>query len=267
MSRHKKTTVTGTLSLQSESFGRFSEPQIQLLQAIQSAGSITKAAKAVGISYKTAWDRIESMNNLSLIPLVQRSAGGAKGGGTALTEQAEKIIAEFTQLKQQHSEMLQSFGDDLESQHNRTTNQLNTALQFSARNQLRGRIANIVKGKIDSEISIELSDSVAVVAVVTNTSRLEMKLEIGDFVVALIKSSWIILSKQLELSTSSRNNLKGEIVRLIKGDVNTEVIINIGAEKTLCCIITNTSVDELGLALKDKVVALFKASSVILLTD
>ncbi len=267
MSQHKKTTVTGTLSLQSESLGRFSEPQIQLLQAIQSAGSITKAAKAVGISYKTAWDRIETMNNLSLFPLVQRSAGGAKGGGTALTEQAEKIIAAFIQLKRQHSKLLQSFGDDFESQHSPKNDHLKAALQFSARNQLRGRISKVVKGKIDSEISIRMGDSVEVVAVVTNTSRLEMNLEVNNFVTALIKSSWIILSKHLQIATSARNNLEGEIVRLIKGDVNTEVIIDIGGEKTLCCIITNTSVNELGLTLKDKVLALFKASSVILLAD
>jgi len=63
-----------------------------------------------------------------------------------------------------------------------------------------------------------------------------MDLDVGKFIIALIKSSWIILSKNLGLKTSARNNLEGEIVRLIKGDVNTEVIIDIGNGKTLCTL-------------------------------
>lgn len=266
MSKQKKTTVTGTLSLQSESFGRFSDQQIQLLQAIHSTGSITKAAKKVGISYKTAWDRIETMNNLSITPLVKRSAGGVRGGGTVLTDKAEQIISQFIQLQREHSQLLLQIGGEIDAKQLPSSNG-NPALHSSARNQLRGQIANIVVGKIDSEVSIHLGNSIEMAAVVTNASRLEMNLEIGDFVIAIIKSSWIIISKHIGLKTSARNNLNGKVVRLIKGDVNTEVIIDIGNEKTLCCIITNTSAKELALQSNDDVVALFKASSVILLAD
>ncbi len=267
MNPPKKTVITGTLALQSEEFGRFSEQQILLLQAIHRAGSITKAAKAVGISYKTAWDRIEGMNNLSIQPLVKRSAGGAKGGGTVLTEAAERFISQFIALQREHSQLLQQMGGELDTKQTSKSPSSSPVLSSSARNQLRGRIACIVVGKIDSEISIDLGNCVQIVAVVTNTSRLEMDLEVGDFVIALIKSSWILLSKHLGLKTSARNNLEGEIVRLIKGDVNSEVIIDIGNEKTLCCIITNTSAKELELQAEDPVIAFFKASSVILLSD
>jgi molybdate transport system regulatory protein len=265
MNPPKKTIITGTFALQSEEFGRFSEQQILLLQAIHTTGSITKAAKEVGISYKTAWDRIEGMNNLSIQPLVKRSAGGAKGGGTALTDAAEQFITQFIQLQHEHNQLLQQMGGELDAKHAAKSRSPSPTLSSSARNQLRGRVASIVEGKIDSEISIDLGNSVEIVAVVTNTSRLEMGLEVGYFVIALIKSSWILLSKHLELKTSARNNLEGEIVRLIKGDVNSEVIIDIGNEKTLCCIITNTSAKELELQAKDAVI--FKASSVILLAD
>ena len=47
----------------------FSQNQIALLGAIVSAGSISGAARLIGISYKTAWDRIDAMNNLSTKPL------------------------------------------------------------------------------------------------------------------------------------------------------------------------------------------------------
>jgi len=267
MSSPRKTIITGSLALQSEKFGQFSEQQILLLQAIHSTGSITKAAKEVGISYKTAWDRIESMNNLSITPLVKRSAGGAKGGGTALTDEAAEFIAQFKALQTEHTHLLQQLGDELKTKQAGKAPTLNPALHSSARNQLRGHIDNIIVGKIDSEISIHLGNGVGIVAVVTNTSRLEMDLKLGDYVIALIKSSWILLSKQLGLKTSARNNVEGKIVRLVKGDVNTEVVIDIGNEKTLCCIITNTSAKELELKTNNSVVALFKASSVILLAN
>lgn len=59
--------------------------RIALLAAIGETGSITRAAKAVGLSYKGAWDAIDTMNNLAGEPLVLRATGGKGGGGTTLT--------------------------------------------------------------------------------------------------------------------------------------------------------------------------------------
>ena len=54
--------------------------RIGLLAQIAESGSISKAAKAIGMSYKAAWDAIDIMNNLAGQPLVERTVGG-KGGG------------------------------------------------------------------------------------------------------------------------------------------------------------------------------------------
>ena len=53
--------------------------RIALLAQIAELGSITRAAKAVGISYKGAWDAIDELNNLAERPLVERSVGGKIG--------------------------------------------------------------------------------------------------------------------------------------------------------------------------------------------
>lgn len=50
--------------------------RIALLQHVAEQGSITRAAKAAGISYKAAWDAIDELNNLATQPLVERSTGG-----------------------------------------------------------------------------------------------------------------------------------------------------------------------------------------------
>ncbi len=69
--------------------------RIGLLAAIGETGSITSAAKAVGMSYKGAWDAVDTMNNLAGEPLVVRSTGGKGGGGTTLTPRAVKLIDTF----------------------------------------------------------------------------------------------------------------------------------------------------------------------------
>ena len=56
------------------------EKRIDLLFAIQKTGSISKAAKHVPMSYKSAWEAVDSMNNLAPTPIVEKETGG-KGGG------------------------------------------------------------------------------------------------------------------------------------------------------------------------------------------
>ena len=74
----KRSGLKGDLFLQQGGRQSFSQNQIALLGAIVSAGSISGAARLIGISYKTAWDRIDAMNNLSTKPLVIRSPEGPR---------------------------------------------------------------------------------------------------------------------------------------------------------------------------------------------
>lgn len=57
---------------------------LELLERIDATGSISSAASAMGMSYKSAWEAVESINNLSEQPLVERKTGGQKGGGQHL---------------------------------------------------------------------------------------------------------------------------------------------------------------------------------------
>ncbi len=56
------------------------EKRIELLFAIQRMGSISKAAKEVPMSYKSAWEAVDSMNNLSHTPILIKETGGVGGG-------------------------------------------------------------------------------------------------------------------------------------------------------------------------------------------
>ncbi len=56
-----------------------------LLEAINRAGSISAAAREMGMSYRRAWNLIEAMNGDFRLPLVKKISGGVGGGGAAVT--------------------------------------------------------------------------------------------------------------------------------------------------------------------------------------
>lgn len=81
--------------------------RMELLSQIEATGSISKAAKAMKMSYKAAWDAVDAMNNAIGIPVVESATGGARGGGSRLTEMGKRLIMEYRALEQQHQMWLQ----------------------------------------------------------------------------------------------------------------------------------------------------------------
>ena len=239
--------------------------QVDLLRAIEQSGSISKAAKLVGISYKTAWDRVDSMNNLSDKPLVARSAGGAKGGGTSLTELGEKIITGFETLQEEHARFIDSINNKMRSFSDLANFMKTGGINTSARNQFYGTITLINHGAVNAELEIDIGIDQKLVSVVTEQSLEVMQLEQGDAVIALIKASSVIISDDVNISSSARNKLCGAISQILPGAVNTDVTIDLGEGKSVSSVITNVSADNLALKTGHQACALFKAGSVILL--
>lgn len=69
------------------------DKRIDILRQIASCGSISQAARAVGVSYKAAWQAVDTLTNLAGTPLVARAVGGAGGGGAQLTEAGHQLLA------------------------------------------------------------------------------------------------------------------------------------------------------------------------------
>ena len=72
--------------------------RILLLENIDREGSINRAAKALGMSYKRAWQMVSAMNRLADGPLLECNSGGAGGGGSLLTEKGKKMVTEFRRI-------------------------------------------------------------------------------------------------------------------------------------------------------------------------
>ncbi|WP_028079192.1 TOBE domain-containing protein [Solimonas soli] len=242
--------------------------RIGLLEAIAATGSISAAAKAVGYSYKGAWDAVAAMNNLADAPLVERSTGGRHGGGTVLTARGQELVQSFRTLEAQH----RRFIDTLNDAHARSGADLRVlgrmAMQTSARNQFAGKVTRRTRGAVNDEIEIALHGGERIVAIVTRESSDALNLKRGAEAIALVKASSIMVAVDdgAPLRLSARNQLRGRIAAVHRGAVNSEVIIELAGGNTIAAIITNASVDALGLHAGGAAIALFKASSVIVAT-
>lgn len=74
------------------------EGRIQILKAIASEGSVSKAAKSLGMSYKKAWNLVDSINKNASTPVIKTNTGGSGGGGTEITEYGLKMILAFENI-------------------------------------------------------------------------------------------------------------------------------------------------------------------------
>lgn len=72
--------------------------RVTLLEEIDTTGSISQAAKRMGMSYKKAWRLVEAMNAMAGKPLVVRTSGGTGGGGTVLTPNGRRSIQAFRKI-------------------------------------------------------------------------------------------------------------------------------------------------------------------------
>lgn len=239
--------------------------RVGLLAALAQCGSITAAAKQVGLSYKAAWEAIDTMNNLAGEPLVQRSTGGKGGGGTRLTARGAQLVQNFTMVEQLHHDFLERLNRQAAGVADDVALFSRFRMRTSARNQFFGTVTRVVPGAVNDEIELAIAGGQKIVAIVTRESTDNLALAPGRQVFALIKSSSVIVMTAGEgVRLSARNQLAGTVARLTRGAVNAEVVIALGGGGTVAATVTNESVDMLGLAEGLAANALFKASSVIL---
>ncbi|GAB4030823.1 winged helix-turn-helix domain-containing protein [Spirosoma gilvum] len=82
--------------------------RLELLEHIRQTGSINQAAKAMNMSYKRAWDLVQSMNTQAESPLVSTQTGGEKGGGTIITETGQKYLTYYRGLHERFQTFIEA---------------------------------------------------------------------------------------------------------------------------------------------------------------
>lgn len=234
--------------------------RVALLQHIAEQGSITRAAKAAGMSYKAAWDAIDELNNLATHPLVERSTGGRGGGGARLSGEGERVLRLYLRLQALQAQVLEAAEhlDDLALLGRLT-------LHTSARNQWQGQVSALTPTGRHDLISLTLAGGLVIVASITQGSTQRLGLEVGATVIALLKAGAITLSREPGEVDATCNCLRARVDNLVP-DVGgpSELSLHLDNGQTLCAFAEAAWLEAHSVQVGDVLWARFEAAQVLL---
>ncbi|MFN2349131.1 MAG: TOBE domain-containing protein [Thioalkalivibrio sp.] len=239
--------------------------RIELLERIGQTGSISAAARSMGMSYKAAWDAVEAMNNLADRPLVIRQAGGKRGGGTDLTEFGQRVIQHYQAADEAYRRFMGQLENRLSELGDVVGFMRKMSMRTTAANHFQGRIAAIRSGAVNDQVSVDIGGGQEVVAIITHEAVTDLALAEGGEVQVLFDASSVILAEDnSSLKCSARNRLCGTVTETHDGAVNGEVKLRIAEGRVLTAIVTSESLAASWLAPGSRVCALIKAPHIML---
>jgi molybdate transport system regulatory protein len=263
----QKTQIDAVLALRSGGRLLVGRDRIAILEAVARHGSITNAAKALGFSYKAAWDAIAAINNLLPQPAVIPRTGGLSGGGALVTEEGQRLIVAFRKLEQKLTRISALIAEEGLDSHPDLLF-WSVAMKTSARNLFRCTVTELRRAPVNVEVVLRVSEQHSIIAVITNDSATDMALAPGRDVIALVKSSFVMLTDaDHALRLSTPNRMVGTVTERVDGGVNSEIAIDIGSAKTLVSVITKASADAFPIVPGFAVCGFFSPSQVILAVD
>jgi molybdate transport system regulatory protein len=195
-----------TLELADALGGGSTDKRIEILRRVQAVGSISQAARDAGVSYKAAWQALDTLSNLAGLPLVERAVGGTGGGGAVVTEAGQRVLAAADALALARDQVLARFG---RAAVNEAMGAL--ALRTSMRNQLPCTVRALRghAGAIEAEVALTGG---ALRARITRESAQLLGLVPGLDVLALCKATAVDILRTAP-PRDTRNLLHGVVVR------------------------------------------------------
>ncbi len=159
-----------------------------LLAAINQLENLTKAAQAVGMSYRYAWGYLRRIERALDEPIVTRQKGGAKGGGSMiLTTLGRKLLRQYTRFDEfvrfslKNPELWEAYG-----------------LEARTTNRLPGRIESITADQEVAAIKIAVPRGLPLIAIITRESVEHFQLEEGQHLFAVIKATEVMVETKNE---------------------------------------------------------------------
>jgi molybdate transport system regulatory protein len=257
-------SVRPELSLTAPHASPLGAERVRLLEAVGREGSISGAARAVGLSYTSAWHAILAMNDLAGRPLVAARPGGRRGGGARLTPEGVRLVEAFGSLQAAMARAFEALAPELEGEGAAAARRMPGGfLRTSARNALRGTVGSVEAGRVNARLGLELSEGRTIFASLTCRSLHELGLFPGRQATALIKAPLIELFA--DDPGLGCNRLAGTIRSLAPGEGAVEAILDIGGGKSLCAMVPDAAAS--GLVLGARAVAAIDPSHVILAVE
>jgi len=236
-------SLVGRLAFEGAAGVLLGDKRIRLLEAIALHGSLNRAAQAVPLSYKAAWDALDEMNNLAEAPLVVRTTGGAGGGGTRLTEHGLRLVALYRAMESSQQDLLDRVSSPRAlaaavAASNDDAGALRTLLRrmsmrTSARNQFAGTVLTIESASGLSQVRLRLEGDEELVAAITPESAETMALRPGNAAYALVKAPWVRITATAPRRSALRNVYAGTIAQLQSGAARMQVVLTTAGGRSI----------------------------------
>lgn len=198
-----------------------SDKRLEVLRRVGETGSISQAARDAGISYKAAWQAIDTLTSLSGVALVERTVGGAGGGGARITPQGTQLLALAQELAVAREQVLARFAGGA-----RLIGGL--GLRTSMRNQLPCRVDAVEPlGQGDPTVLVRLRTpgQAVLTSSVTRESADLLGLAPGLEVLVLCKATAVRIGRGEGNVVPGQGVLPGRIERLARGQDRDEVVL------------------------------------------
>ena len=185
-----------------------SDKRIDILRRIAEAGSISEAARSAGVSYKAAWQALETLGNLAGTALVDKAVGGNGGGGARLTAAGERVLQAADALARVRTLVL----SQLDAYAGDSPARAALALRTSLRNQFPCVVRKVrsTQGVLRVELAIDAATTLH--ARITRESGELLGLQPGQAVLGLFKATAVTLAPGLAPSPG-RNVMTGIVRR------------------------------------------------------
>jgi|GEM_PF-6200550 len=246
--------VTGTKRLESD--------RMALLHSIQQKGTLTEAAKDIGISYKTACAWLDALNNAADEPLLTASHGGNSRGGTVLTELGVAYLERYERMVNLHARMQ----SELETAGELSGFLQRLRLRTSARNHLHGVVLDISGGKVQCLVTLQLSANITIQAKVSREAVYEMDLTIGTRIAAVFKAASVHLESNLETcSPLPPNCWRGKVIRVHADLESVDVTLDLDGQHTVSALVDRERWDAIQSESPDQATAIISPAHVLLI--
>ncbi|MES2510824.1 MAG: TOBE domain-containing protein [Pseudomonadota bacterium] len=205
------------------------DKRIEILRLVGESGSISQAARDAGVSYKAAWQAIDTLTNLAGVVLVERAVGGSGGGGATITPAGAQLLAVAKQLAESRAGVLAAASSAPSSLPAPALPWI--GVRTSMRNQLPCTVEKLeVKGQV-VRVFLKLAGGSVLVSRITKASAELMGLQKGQNVLALCKATAVRVNPGLGPATSKtgQQKLGGVAQRISRGPSGDEVSLQLDA--------------------------------------
>lgn len=207
-----------------EALGQAStDKRIDILRRLGECGSISEAARQAGVSYKAAWQALETLSNLAGTPLVAKAVGGSGGGGARLTAAGQAVLQAAAQLGAARAQVLAALAPSAASSR---PGLAAMALRTSLRNQFPCTVQALRRTAGQVRVALALPGGQALQARITRESAQLLQLAPGLPVLALCKATAVDIAATLAAG-EGRNLLAGTVARASRAAGGGEVALTL----------------------------------------